>query len=118
MLHGQVAEEGAKAKRAKIWKDYTGEKEVKPAPEDDSAAAPERRTHYTAVVVTEVTPELHFYAQKVDQGPALEQLMAQLRQELDANPPLIGAYTPKKGTRPLFHFFVMEGDETIGPLSN
>ena len=42
-------------------------------------------------------PELRFYVQKVDQGQALEQLMNQLRQELNTNPPLAGAYVPKKG---------------------
>ena len=29
-------------------------------------------------------------------GPQLEKLMEQLRQELGTNPPLPGAYTPKK----------------------
>jgi len=53
--------------------------------------------NYNAVVITEITPELHFYAQKFDQGPALEQLTLQLRQELNTNPPLAGSYTPKEG---------------------
>jgi len=91
-----VAEENAKARRVKIWANYTGEKEVKAVAEDETVSA-ERRTNYHAVVITEVTPELHFYAQKVDQGPALEALMLQMRQELDTNTPLIGSYTPKKG---------------------
>lgn len=30
-------------------------------------------------------------------GPKLEQLMEQLREEMESNPPLQGAYTPKKG---------------------
>jgi len=30
-------------------------------------------------------------------GPLLETLMEQMRSELDNNPPLPGAYTPKKG---------------------
>lgn len=30
-------------------------------------------------------------------GPKLEEFMQNLRQELSTNPPLIGAYTPKKG---------------------
>lgn len=47
--------------------------------------------------MTEVTPELHFYAQLVEEGPKLEQLMSKTRQELTANPPLAGAYTPKRG---------------------
>jgi staphylococcal nuclease domain-containing protein 1 len=49
------------------------------------------------VIVIEVTPELHFYAQLVEQGPKLEQLMAKIRQEFTANPPLAGAFTPKRG---------------------
>jgi staphylococcal nuclease domain-containing protein 1 len=47
--------------------------------------------------VTEVTPELHFYAQLVEEGPKLELLLSKTRQELAANPPLAGAYTPKRG---------------------
>ena len=30
-------------------------------------------------------------------GPQLEQLMQQLRSELEANPPVPGSYTPKNG---------------------
>lgn len=90
----QIAEENAKARKLKMWANYV-EKEVKSVPEEEVTT--ERKTSYQAVVVTEVTPELHFYAQKVDQGPALEQLMNQLRQELNTNPPLAGSYTPKKG---------------------
>nr|CAG4649952.1 EOG090X01F7 [Sida crystallina] len=91
----QVAEENAKARRTKIWANYTGEKEVKPTHEEETTT--ERKTSYQGIVITEVTPELHFFAQKVDQGPALEQLMLQMRQELNANPPLAGSYVPKKG---------------------
>jgi len=90
-----VAEEGAKAKKLRMWKNYTGEKEVKVVAEEETVA--ERKTNYQTVVITEVTPELHCFVQKVDQGPALEQLMSQLRQELETNPPLEGSYTPKKG---------------------
>lgn len=90
----QIAEENAKAKKFRIWANYV-EKEVKAVPEEDAGA--ERKTNYQAIVITEVTPELRFYAQKVDQGQALEQLMNQLRQELNTNPPLAGAYVPKKG---------------------
>ena len=91
----QVGEENAKARKTKIWANWTGEKEVKATHEEEMVA--ERKTNYQAVVITEITPELHFFAQKVDQGPALEQLTLQLRQELNTNPPLAGSYTPKKG---------------------
>lgn len=77
-----------------MWANYV-EKEVKLDKEEEVVT--ERKTNYQAVVITEVTPELHFYVQKVEQGPALEQLMMQLRQELNANPPLAGSYVPKKG---------------------
>ena len=90
----QIAEENAKRRKIKIWANYV-EKEVKVVQEEEVVA--ERKTNYQAVVITEVTPELHFFVQKVDQGPALEQLMIQLRQELNTNPPLAGSYTPKKG---------------------
>ena len=90
----QIAEENAKARKLKIWANFV-EKEVKAVPEEEVAS--ERKTNFQAVVITEVTPELHFFTQKVEQGPALEQLMNQLRQELNTNPPLAGAYVPKKG---------------------
>ena len=47
--------------------------------------------------MTEVTPDGHFFAQHVDEGPKLEQLMKQIREEFIANPPLTGAYQPRKG---------------------
>lgn len=47
-------------------------------------------------MVTELTPELHFYAQSVEQGPKVEALNARIRQELAANPPLAGAYSPRR----------------------
>jgi staphylococcal nuclease domain-containing protein 1 len=49
------------------------------------------------VFVTEVTPEFQFYVQLIEQGEQLELLMEKTRQELTANPPLAGAYTPKRG---------------------
>lgn len=52
---------------------------------------------YQNVVVTEVTSDLKFYAQNVDQGPKLEALMNDLRQEFQTNPPLPGSFVPRKG---------------------
>lgn len=57
----------------------------------------EREINYEEVVVTEVTPEGHFYVQKVSDGPKAEELLSKLRQEFQANPPLPGAYNPKRG---------------------
>ena len=104
-----MAEESAKGKKIRMWKNYSGEKEVKVVPDEETVM--ERKTNYQTVVITEVTPELRFFVQKVDQGPALEQLMTQLRQEMDTNPPLAGSYTPKKGHNQCFnsliHFFFL-----------
>lgn len=52
---------------------------------------------YEKVVVTEVTDDGKIYAQHVDEGPKLEQLMKEIREEFSANPPLAGAYQPKRG---------------------
>lgn len=53
--------------------------------------------NYEEVVVTEVTNEGTFFVQKVADGPKAESLLAKLRQEFEANPPLPGSYTPKRG---------------------
>ena len=47
--------------------------------------------------MTEVTQDGKFFAQHVDEGPKLEQLMKQIREEFTSNPPLAGVYQPKKG---------------------
>lgn len=57
----------------------------------------ERRVNLEEVIVTEVTPEGTFYVQRISEGPKAEALLAKLRQEFQANPPLPGAYTPKRG---------------------
>jgi staphylococcal nuclease domain-containing protein 1 len=57
----------------------------------------ERKIDYHNVLVVEVTPELHLYAQLVEQGPKLVELMEKIRQEFTANPPLPGSFTPKRG---------------------
>ncbi|KAK6629054.1 hypothetical protein RUM43_002871 [Polyplax serrata] len=89
------AEDSAKARKDKIWKDYVEEVEKEERVEDEPMT--ERKVDYQKVVVVEATPDLRFYAQMVDQGPRLEVLMNQIRQEFQTNPPLPGAYTPKKG---------------------
>ena len=48
------------------------------------------------VLVTEVTDEGKFYGCTMSDGPALEKLMESLREEFTTNPPLAGAYQPKK----------------------
>lgn len=70
----KAAEDAAKEKRLKIWKDY-----VEPVATEDEPAAenhqtseaggvPERTPKYKKVVVTEVLENLHFYVQLVDEG--------------------------------------------------
>merc|ERR1712142_568504 len=96
----QTAEEKAKEKKLNIWENYV-EEEKKPEPEETESAdsaIPERKVNYQPVVITEVSREtLNFFAQFVDDGPKLEKLMEEVNQELTANPPLPGAYTPKRG---------------------
>lgn len=84
--------------------------EVEPEKEREEERAPaERKIDYQEVVVSEVTRELHVYTQKVDQKTALESMLSRLRQEIAANPPLGGAYTPKKGDLAIAKF--SEDDE-------
>jgi staphylococcal nuclease domain-containing protein 1 len=87
------AETNAKEKKLNIWSHYE-------EPKDEVVEEKEvleRKISYKTVVVTEVTPDLRFYAQNTETGPMLEQLMEQLRTELANNPPLPGSYSPKKG---------------------
>lgn len=91
------AEDSAKAAKKKIWANYVEEvkeEEVKEEDKDDKVT--ERKVNQEKVVVTEITPELHFYAQHSDQGAKLESLMAKLRKEFQDSPPLSGAFTPKR----------------------
>ena len=55
--------------------------------------------------MTEVTQDGKFFAQHVDEGPKLEQLMKQIREEFTSNPPLAGVYQPKKGKITLIEIY-------------
>jgi staphylococcal nuclease domain-containing protein 1 len=89
------AELRAKEKKLNRWKNYVEEKVVV---EDVEKSEPNERTFsQTRVVITELTKDLHFYAQHVDDGPKLEQLTNLLRSELALRPPVPGSYTPKAG---------------------
>merc|ERR1711887_320022 len=91
------AEDNAKAAKKRIWSNYSGEEEAVKAEEEEKAALNEdRKVNYTEVLVTEVTDEAKFYACNVSDGTALEKLMDNLREEFTTNPPLSGAYQPKK----------------------
>jgi len=93
-----VSQDNARKRKEKRWANYV-EAEVKDDDEekDDKKDEAERKVKYETVVITEVTDEAHVYAQHVDEGPKLVNLMNQLREEFSQNPPLAGAYTPKRG---------------------
>ncbi|XP_058791125.1 staphylococcal nuclease domain-containing protein 1 [Phymastichus coffea] len=103
----KAAEERAKAKKLNIWKNRV-EIEVEPEEkrEETERAPAERKIDYQEIVVSEITDELHVYTQRVDQKATLEGLLARLRQEIETNPPLAGAYTPKKGDLAIAKFTV------------
>lgn len=91
------AEDAAKAAKKRIWASYVEEPEVEEVKEEEKEEKNvERKVNHEKVVVTEVTPELHFFAQHTDQGTKLETFTTKLRKELQASPPLSGAYTPKR----------------------
>ncbi|KAJ8666951.1 hypothetical protein QAD02_008613 [Eretmocerus hayati] len=105
----KAAEERAKAKKLNIWENRV-EIEVEPEKEREEERGPVgRKIDYQEVVVCEVTEDLHVYTQKVDQKANLESMLTRLRQEIAANPPLAGAYTPKKGDLAIAKF--TEDDE-------
>ena len=102
----KTAEDQAKAAKKNIWANWVEpvaeEPKVQEAddeiPETFEEKAPaERKMKLEKVVITEVTSELHFYAQSTDSGPKLEQLMTKLRQDFKASPPVSGSFTPKRG---------------------
>ncbi len=96
-----TAEDNAKRRKDKRWANYVEETETSTTTggddDDKKEEAGERKVTYENVVVTEVTPECHIYAQNVDEGPKLENLMKQLHEEFTKNPPLAGSFMPKKG---------------------
>lgn len=79
-----------------MWKNYV-EVQVENEKNESDKEIVERKIDYQEVVLSEVTEDLHFYSQSVDQRSMLENLLLQLRQELASNPPLPGAYKPIRG---------------------
>jgi staphylococcal nuclease domain-containing protein 1 len=95
----QAAEDNAKRRKIKRWENFV-EKAAEENDEEEAnkkEEAGERKVNYEKVVVTEITAEGNVFAQHVDQGPKLEQLMKEIRQEFSTSPPLGGAYMPKRG---------------------
>lgn len=89
------AEDSAKSQRLRIWKDYVEEKH-EDKKEDDHAPR-ERKVNFEEVILTEITTEGTFFVQRISDGAKAEALFAKLRQEFQANPPLPGAFTPRRG---------------------
>ncbi|XP_013772228.1 basic helix-loop-helix transcription factor amos-like [Limulus polyphemus] len=81
-------------KRSKILTVFEETKEEEEEKKEDNV---ERKINYRSIIITEVRPNLTFYAQHVDEGTRFEEMMAKLREELASNPPLPGSFTPKKG---------------------
>ncbi|KAK0167154.1 hypothetical protein PV327_004588 [Microctonus hyperodae] len=91
----KAAEERAKAKKLNIWDRPEVEADAEKEVEEKEIV--ERKVEARKVVVSEITEDLHFYAQYVDQRSQVEGLLSRLRQELEQNPPLPGAFNPKRG---------------------
>jgi staphylococcal nuclease domain-containing protein 1 len=101
----KAAEDQAKAAKKNRWANWVepdpteeikardGENDVA---DKDEKAPVERKTKMENIVVTEVLPNLHFFAQHTDSGPKLEQLMTKLRQEFKTSPPVTGSYNPRR----------------------
>lgn len=95
------AEDRAKAAKKNIWSNY-----VEPSVEDKPAAVVdeekedkgpvERKVNFENVIVTEITADLSFFAQNVELGGKLDAMMAKLHAEFQSNPPITGAFTPKR----------------------
>jgi staphylococcal nuclease domain-containing protein 1 len=95
----KTAEDSAKTKRKNIWANYVEEVEVEKEPEIDEKdeKVVERKVNAEKVIITDVSTDLKFFAQHADNGVKLETLMSKLRADFQANSPVAGAYTPKRG---------------------
>jgi len=92
------AEDQAKKTKKAMWEKYDPSLEKGDDEGENKENEPsERVVQETSIVITEITPDLKFYAQRVEQGQQLEELMNNLRQEFKTSPPVTGAYTPKRG---------------------
>jgi len=81
------------AKSKGVWK-YVDKEETKEIPDDTRFK--DRRIDYQEVKVV-LTKEISFYCHYVNKMNELKTLDSKLALEMTANPPLPGAYTPKKG---------------------
>ncbi|KAF5272684.1 hypothetical protein FQA39_LY07711 [Lamprigera yunnana] len=93
----RVAEDSAKQQKLKRWKDYVEEKEEEQQRIAEDQQIVDRKPNYEEVIVTEITADGTLFMQSYQQGPKLEALYNKFRQEFQVNPPLPGAYNPKRG---------------------
>ncbi|XP_077975644.1 staphylococcal nuclease domain-containing protein 1-like [Styela clava] len=84
------AEEKCKTARMGVWQNFEEPKEV--AVVEDT----ERKTSYKTVGITEVTPQLHMFCQILDANRQLDKVTEKMRGMLAAEPPLPGAYKPRR----------------------
>ncbi|EJW87343.1 hypothetical protein WUBG_01746 [Wuchereria bancrofti] len=93
-----VAEEKAKKAKLGIWAKWVDEEAIVQAEIASADEKMERTINYRKVVVTDVQRgNFKFAAQSVDDGPKLEKMMKELREELRKKPPVVGAYVPRRG---------------------
>uniref|UniRef100_A0A0N5AH97 Staphylococcal nuclease domain-containing protein 1 n=1 Tax=Syphacia muris TaxID=451379 RepID=A0A0N5AH97_9BILA len=93
-----AAEKRAKQAKLGLWANWSDDDAAAQAEAAAVAAdKTERVVNYTEVVITDVQKDLTFAAQNVADGPKLELMMKQLREELAKNPPVVGSYTPRRG---------------------
>lgn len=115
----KFAEDEAKGKKMNIWTNYKEEEVVEDnnneegeeeereeektngdskTSESPAKARVEKKEERKSIIITQVAVDAGtFYAQFVDQGPGLEGVVTELREELERDPPLPGAFTPSKG---------------------
>jgi staphylococcal nuclease domain-containing protein 1 len=87
------AQTRAKDKKLNRWKNFVDQEVTHQEVQKNEPT--ERVVAQKKIVITEVTSDLHFFGQLIENGPKLEQLMGQLHTEIETRPPTQGAYTPK-----------------------
>jgi len=90
------SEDSAKAAKRRIWTSYTGDDVINKEDEEAKILEEDRSVSMVKVLVSEVADDGKVYGCPVTDGPALEKMMDNLREEFSSNPPLAGAYQPRK----------------------
>merc|ERR1711962_147047 len=90
-------ESEAKKKKLNIWSTYSEADEKAAAVDEIDDTTVVRSVDYKPMMISEVKSDGTLFGQYCSDGPALETMMENLRKEFVSNPPLGGAYTPKRG---------------------